>query len=133
MQQVLPDSGLVDFLLRVANGDLHYHLFSNNVSITKSTVLGGLTEVSGPSGYATILVAAGDFSLTGVTGHIGSIQGAPISWTLGADASHVYGYYITDTGNTKLLGAANFDTPYDLAAGAVIPVVPILGDSSLFG
>lgn len=133
MQQILPDAGLTEFLLRFTRDDLHYHLFSNNYTIVKGTTLGDLTELSGPSGYAVLTVVEADFTTAGVTGHIGSIQGAPISWTLGAYSITVYGYYITDTANAKLLGAANFDTPYNLASfGATIPVVPIFGDSSLY-
>lgn len=134
MNLIFPDACLVALLQRIANGDFHFHLFGNNHTPSPTTVLGDLTELGSGTGYAIQTVAAADFTLTGVTAHVGSITAADISfgpWSSGADVA--YGYYITDTTNTILLAVARFDgAPLPAGTGNVIVVTPKLGDFSQY-
>ena len=108
MDQIHPDVSLIPILERIVADDFRYHLFENNVVPDRDTELADLTEV-GSGGYASIVVAAADFTLSGVTGHLGSLAAAPISWTPSGTDWTIYGYYITDSANTLLLGVARFD------------------------
>lgn len=135
MHQIHPDSSLVPLLERMVASDLHYHLYTNNVTPDRDTELGDLTEMGGGTGYSIITVDAADFTLTGVSAHKGFLIAAPITFVIGVTGSptDVYGYYVTDTGNAELLAVARFDdAPIDITAGANIPVVPVMGDSSQF-
>lgn len=129
------DNGLIRILQRFANGDFKYKLFTNNFTITAGTQLSDLTQLA-VSGYAAQTVVAASFTLVGVAGHNGSIMAAPISFGTNASGGSVstYGYYITDTADTVLLAAANWDVlPTVTLNGAVFPiVVPVFGDFSQF-
>ena len=135
MNLIHPDVSLVKLLQRMVASDLHYHLYVNDVTPDRDTEIGDLTEMTVVSGYNPITVAAGDFSLTGVSAHKGTVIASPITFviTAGSGVSNVYGYFVTDTGNTSLLAVARFDSaPISLSAGASIPVTPIFGDSSQY-
>jgi hypothetical protein len=143
MHQIYPDgngtssgdNGLIGILQRFATAGFHFHLFSNNVTITKSTTLAALTEQAA-AGYSLQSVASGAFTLVGLAADNGSIMAAPISFGTNSSggSANSYGYYVTDTANTVLLAAANFDSaPIVTANGAAWPVVvPVFGSSSQF-
>lgn len=109
MQQKYPDAALVPILQRFLAGDFHYHLYTNNLTPDDASVLGDFTEAAW-GGYAAQTVVAADFSLTGVSAHVGGVTGLPVTFTnsSGGDQS-AYGYYVTNTGNTQLLACARFD------------------------
>lgn len=93
-------------------------LFSNNVTVSKTTTLGSLTELV-YSGYAAITLAPASWNTPSVSAHVSSTT--PVSafvFTLGAGAGvTVYGAYITDSGNTQIEACWNFG-----ASGIVVPV-----------
>lgn len=129
------DNGLIRILQRFASGDFHYHLFTNNFTVTAATVLTDLTELSA-TGYTLQTVTAAAFTLVGVASHNGSIMAAPIGFGTNSSGGSVstYGYYITDTANTTLLAATNWDTlpTVTLNGGSWPVVVPVFGDFSQF-
>lgn len=131
MQQIYPDASLVPILQRFLAGDLHYHLFSNNVTPGNASVLGDFTEAVYGT-YAPITVIAADFTLTGVAGHVGGATAAAIAFLndSGGDLG-MYGYYVTDTSNTILIAAARFDSaPAVKHNGESWIITPTFGDFS---
>lgn len=133
MKQIHPDASLIPLLERLVADDVKIHLFSNNVTPDKTTTLGSLTEMTGGTGYASVTVDATDFTLGGVTANRGTLQAAPISFTMTASGDSIYGYYVTDTASADLLAVARFDdAPISLSAGKTVFVTPIFGDSSLY-
>lgn len=133
MHQIYPDNGLLSWLTRMMSADVNYHLFTNDVTPTRDTVLGDLTEAAF-SGYAVHTVTLADFTLSGVTGHVGTMIGAPFSFTNESGGPvNAYGYYITNTANTVLLGIARFDSaPVTKADDESWLVTPSLSDLSQY-
>lgn len=80
-------------------------LFSNNVTISDSTVFSDLTECSF-AGYAAVSPAWPAPSLT--AGVAGTLSPSATFTYSGGTSTTIYGAYITDSGNTKLYGACNF-------------------------
>jgi hypothetical protein len=143
MHQIYPDgngtnsgdNGLIGILQRFISAGFHYHLFSNNVTIGTGTTLASLTEVTA-TGYAAVTVSSGAFTLVGLASHNGSVMASPIGFGTNSSGGSVncYGYYVTDTSNTVLLAAANFDSaPVAVPNGSAFPlVVPVFGDFSQY-
>ena len=135
MHQIHPDASLVELLARMAAADFHYHLYTNNFTPDRDTVLGDLTEQGVGDGYAIVTVAAADFTASGVVAHHGSIVASPIAFTVAAAGGPwtIYGYFVTDTGDAELLACGLFDAaPLTVAEFESVLVTPIFGDQSLF-
>ena len=135
VHQIHPDASLIPLAKRIANGDLHYHLFSNSLTPDETTVLGDFTEYASGTGYSVQTVASADFTSEGVAAHIGTLMASPIAWTITPDGSNpdCYGYYVTDTSNTYLLACGRFDdSPIVLTGGGVVSVTPVIADQSRF-
>lgn len=84
---------------------LKMRLFKSNTTITSATVLSDLTEADF-TGYAAQNLSG--FPAASVVGSSGSSTGDAKTFTVGSSPSttnSIYGYYITDSGNTKLYGA----------------------------
>lgn len=115
----------------MVGSSVNYHLYTNNVTPTLATVLGDFTEAAW-AGYAEINVPVADFTLTGVSAHIGSITALPIAFLNGTVSPvTVYGYYITDSTDTFLVGCARFDgAPVSIASLASQLVSPTFANFS---
>jgi hypothetical protein len=131
MQQIYPDEGLVTQLVRIMGDDVHYHLFVNDVTPDRDTVLADFTEAAF-TGYVEVTVEAADFTIDGVSAHVGYIQAPPITFSNGSGVDQdAYGYYVTDVGDTEVLAAARFDAaPVTKPDGDQWSVIPVWGDSS---
>lgn len=131
MHQIYPDVGLDAFLLRQLNPSLVYHLFDNNVTPDRDTVLGDLNEISGGT-TSPITVALAAWTLSGLANHVASRIAAPIAFVNGSGApASAYGYFVTDAGGTILFAVARFDSaPVTKAATESWQVTPIIGDFS---
>jgi len=131
MQQIYPDQGLVPQLLRIMAADVKYHLYANDLTPDRGTVLADFTGAAW-TGYASVTVEAADFTIDGVAAHVGYIQAPPITFANGSGADQdAYGYYVTDAGNTKVLAAGRFDAaPVTKPDGDEWSVIPVWGDSS---
>jgi hypothetical protein len=131
MDLLFPDQGLVYQLQQVLTAGVNYHLFTNNITPGLSTTLSGLTEAAW-GGYAAISQSWSNFSTNGVSGHNGFAIAAPINFANSSGSPQsAYGYYVTDSGNTKLLAVALFDSaPVTEPSGSQFTVVPTWGDFS---
>lgn len=133
MHQIHPDVSLTEMLLRMAAGDLHYHLFEDNITPDRETEIADLNEPGFGLGYVVEIVTAADFTLTGVAAHHGSIAAAPLGFLNQTGQADVYGYYVTDTTDAVLLAVGRFDAaPHVWVTGVPLMVWPVFGDSSQF-
>jgi hypothetical protein len=125
MALVMPHVGELQFLklLLNINGN-KLKLFSNNVTVVGSTVLGDLTEMSG-GGYAAITLVAGSWTFNSGTPSR-AIYNAFQSFTFsGAPAvATCYGYYVVDAAGPNLLYAENITAVTGINATTVIPILP---------
>lgn len=133
MTTVYPDGSLVGILLRIVNagvGGVTFRLYTNDVTPGSATVLGDFTEAAF-TGYAAQTLDETDFVITSVSGGIGSIVANIINFLNSSGGTQqIYGYYVTDSGNTKLISATRFDSaPVNLANGSSQPVLPTLSDT----
>lgn len=132
MNQLYPDQGLVVLLQRMVTADLSYRLFVNNITPGLGTNFATLTEET-TGGYTPITVSSAAFTTTGVTGHIGTLLAAPISWTPAGAAWTTYGYFVTDVGGSLLLAVARFDgAPVSTPSGGTLALTPKFSDFSKF-
>jgi hypothetical protein len=111
MDLLFPDEGLVYQLSKTLATAVKYHLYTNALVPTLSTVLANLTEATW-AGYVSVAQDWTAFTIQGVSAHNGYAIAPPINFTntSGAPVS-AYGYYVTDSGATKLLAVAAFDSP----------------------
>lgn len=131
MIQVYPDIGLVKILLRFASPNFRWHLYTNNYTPVSGSVLANFTEAAW-GGYAPVVVNGTDFTITGITGHIGTIAALPVGFgnTTGSPQP-AYGYFVTDdnASPTDLFACARFDAaPIDVPDGGGLAVIPIFSD-----
>lgn len=118
-------------LERILTSSVKYKLFSNNLTPDRDTVLGDITPATW-TGSTGINQSWSDYTTNGVSSHNGYAIAPPIDWTNGSGGDvDVYGYYVTDTGATKLLAVARFDgAPVTIVDGGSLSVVPVWGDFS---
>jgi hypothetical protein len=130
MDQFYPDDSLIPLLQRILNGDIKIEMVTLNLPWTLSTTAATLfaATISSPT-----TVAAAAFTLTGVSGHTGSVTAAPVLITnTSGSPQNVTGYIIADNGNSLLLGAVQFAASVVIASGASITVFPSFSISSQF-
>lgn len=130
MHQIYPDQGLIFQLLEIADGagdGLYWRLFENNITPSLDDVLADYT-LSDDS-WGRINVVASAFTLQQVFTHIATIQGSNLVFTNTTGSTvTIYGYVITDFGESIVLGAARFDAaPLTVLDGGTVVVTPILG------
>lgn len=135
MKIIIPDEALLPLLRRQArdltNAFLTYTLFSNDISPDRDTVLADLVAAAD---FASVDVAAADYTLEQVNGHVASIQADDVVFENTAlTAKDVYGYYVTDVTGTYILFVGRFDdAPRTVESGEQTFVTPKLGCKSLY-
>jgi hypothetical protein len=110
-------------------------LFTSPTTVSDSTVIGSMTEATF-TGYAGVALTESSWATAVTSGGVASsTYGAAVTFTRSATGTGqtVYGWYITDAGNTKLYASALFaNGPYTLANnGDSVTVTPTLTDQSL--
>lgn len=130
MDLLFPDDGLVAQLNLILSSSPKWRLFTNNYTPGLSDTLASVTEAAWTS-YAAVTKTWSDFTLNGVAAHNGYALASPAVFTNGTGGNvTAYGYYVTDSGNTKLLAIALFDAPQVIPAGGTLSVLPTWGDLS---
>ena len=109
MTLVVPNSADLQMLRYVFNRSTTLHLYSNNLTPSKTTVLSDITEASG-SGYSAISLTGSSWTFATNTG-INQASYAQQTFTI-TGAITIYGYYITSTDG--LLYVEKFPTTYIL-------------------
>lgn len=131
MNQIYPDQGVSEILLRAVAGGLQYHLYRNDFLPTLDSALTDFVEAAW-SGYVPILVPDGSWALGVVVSHVAQITAPDIHFpnTSGSDQV-VYGYFITDAAGVKLVGCARFDNaPITIPNAGSLPVHCLLANYS---
>jgi hypothetical protein len=77
-------------------------LFKSNTTPSNATVLSDLTEATF-AGYSAISLSG--WSAAVVTAHVAQSDPSPGTFTITSGTQAIYGWYVTDSGNTKLLWA----------------------------
>jgi len=133
MQQVYPDEGLEQLLDWMLANTIKLHLYVNDLTPTKDTVLADLTEAAW-TGYAVEDILTTDWSVKGVSAHNGYALSDPKAFDNGSGADQdAYGYYYTDSAETMLLAIVRFDSaPITKADGETWTVFPTWGDFSQY-
>lgn len=128
-----PNVGLVELIKRmIGTSNWLYKLYTSTPTLSPTTILSDLTELTGVSGYSPISQSASDFTLTGVAGNKGYAIAPPVTWTIIGGPVTIHGYFVTDSGGTILLAVAQFDTPFVISGTDLVTLVPVMGDSSRY-
>src|ERR1044072_2949235 len=133
----VPDVGevnILDTLRGVWNSTtVRFHLYQTNYTPVDGSVLGDFTEATF-SGYAAIAVSS--FAAATTVSNRGSTTANPITFTrgVGETSNSIYGYYVTDSTNTKLLFAERAPAPpiSMTNVGDQIVITPVFTLSSEF-
>jgi hypothetical protein len=96
--------------------------FTNYAARTLTRSVSGTTWAAPASGAPT-----GGWSAEAAVAESTYGGGTPQSWTCGATGNTVYGYWLRDETNLKLIGAELFATPRTLASGDTLNVTPRIG------
>lgn len=105
MALVISDAGIsyiLDAIRAKFNVDvLNIHLFVNNLTPARTNVLGDFSEANF-SGYA--IQAVPTWGAPAVASHVATSQPAGVVFTVGVGgvSNNVYGYFVTDPGNSVL-------------------------------
>jgi hypothetical protein len=130
MQQVYPDQGLVEWLTRMANGNIQVGLYTNALSIDRTVVFASLSEAAW-TGYSRVILNSGSWTISEVS-HLGIAIGTPAAFNNGSGSPvTAYGYFFLDNTGALLLAVAQFDAaPITIAAADSYVLIPSMGDLS---
>jgi hypothetical protein len=131
MLTYFPDEGLIDLLSAIAFAEMYACLFTNNVTIGKSTVYADLVEAAW-TGYSRNYLAGASWISLGVAGHVGSMVYPSIAFSNASGGSvTAYGFFMIPQSGTDLLIAGNFDgAPVTILDGGSYVFIPTMGDLS---
>ena len=101
-------------LNNTATGDLKLHLFTNSVTPAKGDTTSSYTEAS-DSSYGVITLTGATWSVATVS-HVTTATFTAQTFTF-AGAQTVYGYYLTDSAGTTLVGAEAFPSALTIPSG----------------
>lgn len=110
--------------------DVLLHLYTNNLTPTRSTALASLTTiVSGSYGYAPHLIGVGSWSVNSADPACYAV--APmIVWTFGMSLGAIYGYYYSQANSTNYpMGGVErfYDGPYSMIrTGQQLSITPTI-------
>lgn len=124
MALVVMNSGEEEMLNRILNvnatGDVELHLYDETLTINEDTTLAGLEAIEcDQAGYALEALAGATWNVTSGGGDPTEADYAEREFIFNAASGNdVYGYYVTNAGNTILLWAEEFtDGPYTIPVG----------------
>jgi len=130
MGLVVPNEGeleLLDKMLKDAlSTDEKYLLKLYKVSYQpiKTTTTSGFSEADFTNYAARTLIRATWATAGTVSDKASSTYGAVQSWTCGSTGNTVFGYYMVNGANNKVLWAEKFTTARVLASGDVLNITP---------
>lgn len=115
---------LLDTLL--TNQATHLHLYKSNTTPATSSTHTTFTEADF-TGYASVTLSAGSWNAsTLVSTKQTATYGSAQTFTNTGSSQTIYGYYITNTANDKLIGAELFSSSITLATGGSVNVTPTI-------
>ncbi len=134
MSLIVPDEGEVAMLDMLVNGDgmagLHLRLYQNNLTPDQDTVLADFTEATF-SGYAEDSPSFGAAATVSHKGKIVDTAARDFTHSSGGTSNTVYGYYLVNAPDTKVLWAERFSSPQVVAVnGDKITITLALTENS---
>lgn len=129
MAAVITNAGdllALQYLLnQTAPTNVNLHLYSNNLTLAKTSVLGNFTEVTA-GGYGPITLTGATWTISTIS-NVNTASYPQQTFTL-TGAAQIYGYYITDNGNATVILAEAFPGgPYNVpSGGGIVTVQPII-------
>jgi hypothetical protein len=130
MALVVPDEGEIALLKAALNhtavGNVKLHLYHSDITITENTVFADANAAEcDEAGYAVKILTGSSWTVAEGAGDLVTAEYAAQLFTF-AETATVYGYYVTNNANDKLLWIEEFSTgPYVLPAdGGNISVTP---------
>lgn len=118
MSLIVPDEGEVRLLDMLTNAvgmsSVRLRLFKNNLTPAQGTVYSDFTEATF-SGYASATPAFGAAATVSHKGTITDAASRSFTHNGGATSNTIYGYYVVDTGTSKVLWAERFSPSQALA------------------
>lgn len=106
MAVMIPNEGQIRALNDIKASTLLCKLFTNNLTFGVGTVIGDLTEATF-SGYAAVTLSFGTVATNG-SGQAEMVSAtATFTRAVGATSNSVYGWYLVDSFNTKLVALDN--------------------------
>ena len=129
MALTVPNKGAQELLKRALNvsatGDVVLRLYKNNVTIAETTALANVTQADF-TGYSAITLTGASWTVTDADPSVASYAKQTFTSSAGSQNQDVYGYYLTNSGNTIVLWIEAFsDGPYNIANnGDKIEVTP---------
>jgi len=135
---VVPQSGAAVLLEKGLDGltaTVDLHLYQNDMAPSPSSVLGDFTEAD-YDGYAEETITPGTWAvfLQGISQAVAVGPGIVFSPTGATTPNVVYGYYVTDNTNTRLLWAERFAEPKVMNGVTTgFTLVPAIGGQSSAG
>jgi len=100
---------------------LTLRLFSNNATITDTTLAASVTEVTSGDGYTPIVLAGSSWTVA--AGPPPAASYPQQTWTFTAPKGNIYGYYVTNDSGVLLLAEKFATGPYNVqTSGDVISV-----------
>lgn len=130
---VVPDEGELVLLERMLRLDEYttqgflIHLYTNDYTPNRESEYADFTEVV-LAGYSAQALANADWNApTTVGGVAQSVYGTGlVSFTVTGGTTPVYGYFVTDEGETTCIWAQRFDALRTLDSGNPVQLIPIL-------
>lgn len=128
MSLTAPAVGEVILLQYITNmvspTNLVLHLYTNDPTISATTVIGNITEVGAGLGYNPITLAGSGWT-TSTPSNLGTATYSEVVFSF-TTAQSVYGYYLTSTSSTTLLWMERFSgAPFTLpSGGGTIGITP---------
>jgi hypothetical protein len=97
------------------NGNLHWHLYSNNHTPAVSDTLGSYTEVTG-SGYSVQSTAPSGWTVS-TTSDVTTAVAGDVTFTFSGAIATIWGYFVTDSTDATLLAAEKFTSSQSIGSG----------------
>jgi hypothetical protein len=137
MSLIVPQAGQLDVLTALISGALNgckMRLFASNLTLGPSTTLATLLAAEATfTGYAAATLNSWSTPATDGSGAAASTDSQGQFTPTGSGGSgNVYGYFLTDSGGTKLFGCESFGSAMSVAQNVTLTVTCTYTDITRF-
>jgi len=132
MNLIHPDASLIPILDRELAVDIVYRLASAiGGTPGLDSVLADFTQSAG-TGYVAVTISLADWLMDSIVSRNASKTAGDISFVCSSGSYSVVGYYITNAGNTELLGFVEFPASVTVDGSNPLIVTPKWGAKSKY-
>jgi hypothetical protein len=131
MAGIYPDEGLRKVAELItgfsANGNLTMRLFVNNITPGAATVKADFTECT-LTGYTSKTLNTSNWTF-GISSSVETASYPQQNWVFTASGQTIYGYYVTDPTDAKVVWCERIASPYAVpSGGGSIQITPTISD-----